>query len=119
MQITVLKSKISYATITDTELYYVGSITIDEDITYEQYSSGLLSPTTTSHTVPSSFFNLSSDWSDTAECIINVTAYYGVSSEENYEDLDSTDLGYNINGSAGFFIGINGDETTIYVPISD
>ena len=32
MQITVLKSKISYATITDTELYYVGSITIDEDI---------------------------------------------------------------------------------------
>ena len=49
----------------------------------------------------------------------NVTAYYGVSSEENYEDLDSTDLGYNINGSAGFFIGINGDETTIYVPISD
>ena len=32
MQITVLKSKISYATITHTELYYVGSITIDEDI---------------------------------------------------------------------------------------
>ena len=32
MQITVLKSKISYATITHTELYYVGSITIDESI---------------------------------------------------------------------------------------
>ena len=32
MQITVLKSKISYAKITHTELYYVGSITIDEDI---------------------------------------------------------------------------------------
>ena len=32
MQITVLKSKISYATITETNLYYVGSITIDEDI---------------------------------------------------------------------------------------
>ena len=32
MQITVLKSKISYATISQTELYYVGSITIDEDI---------------------------------------------------------------------------------------
>lgn len=32
MLITVLKSKISYATITHTELYYVGSITIDEDI---------------------------------------------------------------------------------------
>ncbi len=32
MQITVLKSKISYATLTHTELYYVGSITIDEDI---------------------------------------------------------------------------------------
>ena len=95
------------------------SFTIDENITYQQYSSGLLSPVTTSHTIPSSFFNLSSDWSDTAECIINVTAYYGVSSEANYEDLDSTDLGYNINGSAGFFIGINGDETTIYVPISD
>ena len=32
MQITVLKSKISYATITHTDLYYVGSITIDEII---------------------------------------------------------------------------------------
>ena len=32
MQITVLKSKISYAKITHTELYYVGSITIDEAI---------------------------------------------------------------------------------------
>ena len=31
MQITVLKSKIAYATITETELYYVGSISIDED----------------------------------------------------------------------------------------
>jgi aspartate 1-decarboxylase len=30
--ITVLKSKISYAKITHTELYYVGSITIDETI---------------------------------------------------------------------------------------
>ncbi len=32
MQITVLKSKIAYATISGKELYYVGSITIDEDI---------------------------------------------------------------------------------------
>lgn len=32
MQITVLKSKIAYATLTNKELYYVGSITIDEDI---------------------------------------------------------------------------------------
>lgn len=32
MMITVLKSKISYATVTHTELYYVGSITIDEDL---------------------------------------------------------------------------------------
>ena len=32
MQITVLKSKISYAKITATHLYYVGSITIDSDI---------------------------------------------------------------------------------------
>ena len=32
MQITVLKSKISYAIITHTELYYVGSISIDENI---------------------------------------------------------------------------------------
>src|SRR3990167_10039307 len=32
MLITVLKSKISYATITQKELYYVGSITIDEAI---------------------------------------------------------------------------------------
>jgi aspartate 1-decarboxylase len=32
MMITVLKSKIAYATITQKELYYVGSITIDEDI---------------------------------------------------------------------------------------
>ena len=35
MIITVLKSKISYATITHTELYYVGSITIDEDLMNE------------------------------------------------------------------------------------
>ena len=32
MFITVLKSKIAYATITQKELFYVGSITIDEDI---------------------------------------------------------------------------------------
>ena len=32
MQITVLKSKIAYATVTQKELFYVGSITIDEDI---------------------------------------------------------------------------------------
>jgi len=32
MQITVLKSKIAYATITHKELFYVGSITVDEDI---------------------------------------------------------------------------------------
>ncbi len=32
MFITVLKSKIAYATITNKDLFYVGSITIDEDI---------------------------------------------------------------------------------------
>lgn len=32
MLITVLKSKVAYATITQTDLYYVGSITIDQDI---------------------------------------------------------------------------------------
>ena len=32
MQITVLKSKIAYGTITQKELFYVGSITIDEEI---------------------------------------------------------------------------------------
>ena len=32
MQITVLKSKIAYATLTQKELFYVGSITIDEEI---------------------------------------------------------------------------------------
>jgi aspartate 1-decarboxylase len=32
MMITVLKSKIAYGTITQKELFYVGSITIDEDI---------------------------------------------------------------------------------------
>ena len=32
MFITVLKSKISYATITDKNLFYVGSITIDAEI---------------------------------------------------------------------------------------
>ena len=32
MMITVLKSKIAYATVTQKELFYVGSITIDEDI---------------------------------------------------------------------------------------
>ncbi|MDD5194976.1 MAG: aspartate 1-decarboxylase, partial [Candidatus Omnitrophica bacterium] len=32
MMRTMLKSKISYATVTDLELYYKGSITIDEEI---------------------------------------------------------------------------------------
>lgn len=32
MLITVLKSKIAYATVTQKDLFYVGSITIDEDI---------------------------------------------------------------------------------------
>lgn len=32
MLITVMKSKIAYATVTQRELFYVGSITIDEDI---------------------------------------------------------------------------------------
>jgi aspartate 1-decarboxylase len=32
MLITVLKSKIAYATVTQKELFYVGSITIDEEI---------------------------------------------------------------------------------------
>lgn len=32
MLISVLKSKIAYATVTQKELFYVGSITIDEDI---------------------------------------------------------------------------------------
>lgn len=37
MNITVLKSKISYATLTQKDLYYVGSITIDEDIMDEAH----------------------------------------------------------------------------------
>lgn len=32
MYITVMKSKIAYGTITNKDLFYVGSITIDEDI---------------------------------------------------------------------------------------
>lgn len=32
MLVTMLKAKIAYATITETELYYTGSITIDEEI---------------------------------------------------------------------------------------
>src|SRR5580698_7539812 len=32
MLITVLKSKIAYGTITNKDLFYVGSITIDEDV---------------------------------------------------------------------------------------
>ncbi len=32
MLITVMKSKIAYATVTQRELFYVGSITIDQDI---------------------------------------------------------------------------------------
>ncbi len=35
MQLTVLKSKISYAVLTHTELFYEGSITIDSDIMTE------------------------------------------------------------------------------------
>lgn len=32
MLITVMKSKVAYATVTQRELFYVGSITIDQDI---------------------------------------------------------------------------------------
>ncbi|OGT54443.1 MAG: aspartate 1-decarboxylase [Gammaproteobacteria bacterium RIFCSPHIGHO2_12_FULL_41_15] len=37
MLITVLKSKIAYATVTQKDLYYVGSITIDADIMHRAH----------------------------------------------------------------------------------
>ena len=36
MFITVMKSKIAYATLTGKELFYVGSITIDKDLMEQQ-----------------------------------------------------------------------------------
>ena len=109
--LTINWSAVSNATAID--------VTVDEDITYEQYSSGLLPPITTSHTIPSLFFNLYLELSDTAEYVINVTAYNGISTDVKCQSLDSTNLGFNINSSAGSFLGVNGDEITIYVPISD
>ena len=60
-------------------------VTIEEDIAYEQYSSGLLPPIKISHTIPSLFFNLSSELSGTTECVITVTAYYGISPGLEYQ----------------------------------
>ena len=95
-------------------------LSVQENVSYEGYESGLLDPPTTSHTIPATFFELNSEWMDSAECMITVSAYYGVDLSMESTILDSSsDVGVNIEGASGVFIGLNMDETTIYVPLND
>ena len=87
----------------------------------DDYSSGFLDPTTTTHTIPATFFDLSSSWDDQAECSITVNAYNGISPDnaDIMESDSSLTVGVNMEGAAGLFISINGDETTVYVPLGN
>ena len=110
--LTVQWKSVDYATAIE--------LSIHENVNYQDYSSGLLEPTATSHTIPASFFELSSQWVDSAECLITVSAYYGIDPDMNPTILDSSSgVGVNIEGSSGAFIGLNMDETTIYVPLGN
>ena len=110
--LTVQWKSVDYATAIE--------LSIDENVNYQDYNSGLLDPTTTSHTIPATFFDLSSQWVDSAECMITVSAYYGIDPSMESTVLDSSSgVGVNIEGSSGAFIGLNMDETTIYVPLGD
>ena len=110
--LTVQWKSVDYATAIE--------LSIDGDANDESYDSGLLDPTTTSHTIPATFFDLSSQWIDSAECMITVSAFYGIEPGMSPTILDSSSgVGVNIEGSSGAFIGLNMDETTIYVPLGD
>ena len=110
--LTVQWKSVDYATAIE--------LSINEDANYQNYSSGFLEPTATSHTIPASFFELNSQWIDSAECYITVSAYYGIEPSMSPTILDSSSgVGVNIEGSSGVFIGLNMDETTIYVPLGD
>ena len=86
----------------------------------DDYSSGFLEPTTSTHTIPATWFDLSSSWDVIAECTITVNAINGISTDnENIIGSDSLEVGYNLEGASGLFISINGDETTIYVPLDN
>tara|TARA_Y100001970_G_C14202289_1_gene841817 strand:+ start:393 stop:1151 length:759 start_codon:yes stop_codon:yes gene_type:complete len=86
----------------------------------DDYSSGFLDPTTTTHTIPATFFDLSSSWDDQAECTITVNALNGVSmGNENAIGFDSLEVGINMEGASGLFISVNGYETTVYVPLDN
>jgi len=48
-----------------------------------------------------------------------ISAYNGIETGIDTDALDSSDVGYNIEGASGILIGLNMDQTTIYVPIND
>jgi len=54
--LTVQWSSVDYATAVD--------IAITSDLSMEPYESGLLDPSTTSYTIPATFFDMSSLWYD-------------------------------------------------------
>jgi len=107
--LTVQWKSVDYATAIE--------LLIEENVNYQDYSSGLLEPTATSHTIPTTFFDLSSQWIDSAECLITVSAYYGIEPGMNLDS--SSGVGINIESSSGVFMGLNMDQTTIYVPLDD
>jgi len=109
--LTVQWESVDYATAIE--------LSVDENVNYEDYSSGLLDPTATSHTIPATFFDLSSQWVDSAECMITVSAYYGVEPSMATILDSSSGVGVNIEGSSGVFMGLNMDQTTVYVPLGD
>ena len=109
--LTVQWESVDYATAIE--------LSVDENVNYEDYSSGLLDPTATSHTIPATFFDLSSQWVDSAECMITVSAYYGVEPSMATILDSSSGVGVNIEGSSGVFMGLNMDQTTVYVPMGD
>ena len=84
----------------------------------DDYSSGFLDPTTTTHTIPATFFDLSSIWDDRAECSISVNALNGIAPEDQ-DIMESETAGINMEGATGLFISVNGDETKIYVPLGN
>ncbi len=108
----VMWSSVDYATAIEVS---ATSSTGDDD-----YSSGFLDPMTNSHTIPATWFDISSSWDDQAECTITVNALNGISTgNENIIGSDSLEIGYNVEGASGLFISVNGDETTVYVPLDN
>tara|TARA_B100001964_G_C14172190_1_gene572026 strand:- start:207 stop:926 length:720 start_codon:yes stop_codon:yes gene_type:complete len=79
-----------------------------------EHSSGFLDPSITSYTIPDTVFNFSSTFYDTISCNINVSAVSGVS--PGVIDENDEEIGYNIEGASGVFMGVNQSSVEILVP---